>query len=107
MGCIIEFTEPLVRFDFCANQRKQKIWIDALLKYGNLDMTRLASLLDVPVKNLKEVNRFKDTQVSKPKLSSLLNTPTKTLEEVHKGTTFFDQEQAENLGKLFLVCFGD
>jgi len=107
MGCIVEFSEPLVRFDFCANRCKQKIWIDALLKYGNLDMTGLASLLDLPVKTLRKANSFKDNRLGMPKLSSLLDLPDKTLEEVHNGTAFFDREQAENLGKLFLICFGD
>ena len=107
MGCIVEFSEPLVRFDFCANRRKQKIWIDALLKYGNLDMAGLASALDLPVKTLRKVNSFKDNRLGVSKIPSPLDTSTKTLEEVHNGTAFFDREQAENLGKLFLVCFGD
>lgn len=107
MGCIVEFSEPLVRFDFCANRCKQKIWIDAMLKYGSLDMTGLASLLDLPVKNLRKANSFKDNRLGMHKLSSLLDTSTKTLDEVHNGTAFFEQEQADKLGKLFLVCFGD
>ena len=107
MRCIVEFSEPLVRFDFCANRYKQKIWIDAMLKYGKLDMTGLASLLDVSTKNLRKANSFKDERLGMPKLSTLLDTPTKTLEAVHNGTKFLDREQAENLGKLFLVCFAD
>ena len=107
MGCVVEFSEPLIRFDFCTNRHKQKIWIDAMLKYGNLDMTGNASLLDVSIKNLRKLNSFKDDRLDMPQLSLLLDTPSKTLEDIHNGSAFFDREQAENLGKLFLVCFGD
>lgn len=80
MGCIVEFSKPLVRFNFCSKKHKQKIWIDALLRYGTLDMQGLASALNSPVIKLREV---------------------------YHGKQFFDVSEAERLAQLFLILFGD
>ncbi len=79
MGCMIEFRDPLVRFDFCANPAQQKLWIDALLHYSNLDLTGLSTLLEIP---------------------------RRTLTKVHQGEKFLETEQAIKLGQLFLIHFG-
>ena len=80
MGCIVEFSKPQFRFDFCSKKHKQKMWIDALLRYGTLDMHGLASVLNSPVAKLREV---------------------------YQGKQFFDVAEAEELAKLFLILFGD
>ena len=79
MGCIVEFSKT-VRFNFCRKDDKQKIWIDALLRYGQLDLQGLASVIDVPVMILREV---------------------------YKGSGFLDRNKAEELAKLFLILFSD
>ena len=79
MGCIVEFGKT-VRFDFCKKNDKQKIWIDALLRYGHLDLHGLASVIDVPVMILREV---------------------------YKGSGFLDRNKAGELAKLLLILFSD
>lgn len=79
MGCIVEFSKT-VRFNFCRKDDKQKIWIDALLRYGQLDLHALASVIDVPVTILREV---------------------------YKGAAFLDSSKAEELARLFLILFCD
>ena len=78
MGCIVEFSEPLVRFNFCENKGRQKQWIEVLIKYSALDLTSLATLIEVPVQMLKDV---------------------------HQGIKFLTDEAAENLGMYFLLFF--
>lgn len=80
MGCIVEFSEPFVRFHFSQNQYKQKMLIDALLKYSQLDIDALASIIEVS---------------------------TDTLSRVHLGEAFLSSAAAEELGKLFLLLFSD
>ena len=80
MGCIVEFSEPLTRFYFCHNKHMQKMWIDALLKYGVLDINDLASVLDVSLS---------------------------TLQNVYRGNDFFDTTSAEKLAQLFLILFSN
>ncbi|OGV41819.1 MAG: hypothetical protein A3F46_03135 [Legionellales bacterium RIFCSPHIGHO2_12_FULL_42_9] len=79
MGCIVEFGKT-VRFDFCKKNDKQKIWIDAVLRYGMLDLNGLASVIDIPVIILREV---------------------------YKGSCFLDRNKAEELAKLLLILFSD
>lgn len=80
MRCIVEFTEPLVRFEFEPNKHKQKILIDVLLKYSQLDLAALASTLEVSPK---------------------------TLNDVHIGVAFLPDIPSKCLAQLFLILFSD
>lgn len=80
MGCFIEFTEPFTRFDFCRKKYKQQNWIDALLRYGSLDLEQLASVLNIS---------------------------TKTLYGVLDGKEFLNEAEAIELAKLFLILFAE
>ena len=80
MRCIVEFTEPFIRFDFEPNKQKQKILIDVLLKYSQLDLATLASTLEVSLK---------------------------TLSDVHNGIAFLQEVPAKCLAQLFLILFSD
>ncbi len=80
MGCVVEFSNPMMRFKFSSRPCKQKMLVDALLQYGNLDLTDLATVLDLPADALRSI---------------------------YDGTRFLYGKQAENLIKLFLVLFGD
>jgi hypothetical protein len=55
MSCILEFPESSVKIDFCSKGNKQKILIDVLTKYSDMDMNRLALALEVPVKKLRSI----------------------------------------------------
>lgn len=55
MSCTLEFPESSVKIDFCSKGNKQKILIDVLAKYSEMDINQLASVLDVPVKRLHEI----------------------------------------------------
>lgn len=79
MGCIVEFSEPRLRFEFAHDQDKQKTFINALLRYGKLDISDLASVLGVSKR---------------------------TLCAVHDGAQFFDEDKADKLVKFFLMYFG-
>ena len=55
MSCVLEFPESSVKIDFCSKGNKQKILIDVLTKYGDMDINRLASVLEVPTKRLHDI----------------------------------------------------
>lgn len=55
MGCIVEFSDSNIRFEFCTRDHKQKTFIDVLLKYNQMDLPHLASILDIPVTTLRDV----------------------------------------------------
>lgn len=78
MGCIVEFDD--VRFDFIQNKLKQRTWIEALLYFTNLDINKMAAMLELPIE---------------------------LLIKVRQGKMYLEQEAAERLGKLFLVAFSD
>lgn len=80
MGCIVEFTEPFIRFNFSQNQYKQKMLIDAMLTYSQLDVDALASIIEV--------------------------TPD-MVRKAHAGEVFLSKASGEELGKLFLLLFSD
>ena len=79
MGCIIEFSESLMRFEFNSEGNKQKILVDMLLKYGELDIAGLALALEVSINELQAIL---------------------------DGNHFFVGEQANDLSQLFLIFFG-
>jgi hypothetical protein len=79
MSCSLEFPESSVKIDFCSKGKKQRILIDVLTKYGETDISRLASVLGVSVKRLKDV---------------------------YEGDSFLVGEQADSLAQLFLIFFG-
>jgi hypothetical protein len=76
MSCTLEFPESSVKINFCSKGNKQKILIDVLTKYGEMDMNRLASVLEVSVKKLKAICN---------------------------GNGFLVGEQADSLAQLFLM----
>jgi hypothetical protein len=79
MSCALEFPESSIKIDFCSKGNKQKILIDVLTKYGELDMNRLASVLEVSVAKLKDIC---------------------------EGDSFLVGEQADTLAQLFLMFLG-
>ena len=79
MSCILEFPESSVKIDFCSKGNKQKILIDVLTKYDDMDMSRLASVLNVSVKRLRNI---------------------------YDGYGFLIGEQADSLAQLFLIFLG-
>ena len=79
MSCALEFPESSVKIDFCSKGNKQKILIDVLTKYGEMDINRLASVLQVSVNRLKEIC---------------------------EGDSFLVGEPADSLAQLFLIFFG-
>ena len=80
MGCVVEFSKPMIRFNFMQNKLKQKTLIDALLKYSQLRISSIANIIEVPFEKLKNV---------------------------YEGMEFLENEFADNLGKLFLLLFSD
>ena len=61
MGCIVEFSESLLQFEFNSKSNTQKILVDMLLKYGELDISGLALALDASIEELQDIldgNRF-------------------------------------------------
>lgn len=76
---MLEFPESSVRIDFCSKGNKQKILIDVLTKYGEMDLNQLASILAVSVPRLKDV---------------------------YEGESFLVGEQADSLAQLFLMFLG-
>jgi hypothetical protein len=79
MGCSLEFTESLVKIDFCSKGNKQKILIDVLTKHSEMDINELASVLNVSVKRLQDIC---------------------------EGYGFLVGEQADSLAQLFLIFLG-
>jgi len=79
MGCIIEFSESLIQFEFNSHSDKQKILVDVLLKYSDMSIEDLASFLEVSVKKLRDIQT---------------------------GKGLFRGERANDLAQLFLVFFG-
>ena len=79
MSCVLEFPESLVKIEFCSQGNKQKILIDVLTKYSDMDINRLASVLEVPVKRLHDICN---------------------------GVGFLVGEKADSLAQLFLIFLG-
>ena len=79
MGCFVEFSNLLLQFEFDSNGNRQKILVDMLLKYSELDILGLALALDTSVTEL---------------------------ENILDGNYFFIDEQANDLSHLFLIFFG-
>jgi hypothetical protein len=79
MSCTLEFPESSVKIDFCSKGNKQKILIDVLTKYGDMNINKLASVLGVSVKRLNDIC---------------------------DGYGFLIGEQADSLAQLFLMFLG-
>lgn len=79
MGCTVELSQE-IHFNFGKNTYKQKLLIDALLRYSNVDLPWLAQLLDVPVH---------------------------TLRQVHRGLQVLDAQPSTELARFFLLFFGE
>ena len=79
MSCKLEFPESSVKIDFCSKGSKQKILIEVLIKYGDMDINKLASVLEVSVKRLHDIC---------------------------DGYSFLVGEQADSLAQLFLMFLG-
>ncbi len=77
MGCMIEFGETPVRFDFCKNKGFQKLWIDVLIQYY--------------------------TRINYAWLASTLGVSLTTVQEVHKGMQYLDDDSAALLAESFLI----
>lgn len=79
MSCVLEFPESSVKIDFCSKGNKQKILIDVLTKYGEMDIHKLASVLDVSLNKLKDIC---------------------------EGDGFLVGEPADSLAQLFIMFLG-
>jgi hypothetical protein len=79
MSCALEFPESSVKIDFCSEGNKQKILIDVLTKYSEMDINVLASVLEVP--------------------AEILN-------NICEGDSFLVGKKADCLAQLFLIFFG-
>ena len=79
MGCIIEFADTLLKFEFCGQGEKQKILVDILLKYSGININDLTSELGISIKKLHDIR---------------------------KGKYFLVGEQANDLAQVFLIFFG-
>ncbi|MDP1603657.1 MAG: hypothetical protein Q8M03_10380 [Legionella sp.] len=80
MSCALQFSELSVKFEFCSKGNKQKILIDVLTKYSDMDIDRLASVLDVSVNKLLDIC---------------------------DGNSFLFGEKADSLAQLFLMFLGE
>lgn len=80
MNCILEFNDPFIRFKFEPSISKQKVLIEILLNHTKLDRNALASILEI----------------------SLL-----TLNDVQIGAAFLPEIPAKCLAQLFLILFSD
>jgi hypothetical protein len=56
MGCKLEFTELLMQVDFCIKGSKQKVLIDVLTKYSDMDFNKLAYIVGVSVQELYDIS---------------------------------------------------
>lgn len=79
MGCIIEFSESQLQIEFCTEGNKQKILIDVLLKYSEMDINQLAISLGVSESKIQNIYDDKD---------------------------FLVDQQADSLAQIFLRFFG-
>jgi hypothetical protein len=79
MSCTLEFSESSVKIDFCSNENNQKILVDVLTKYSEMDFNKLASVLGVSVSKLKKIC---------------------------EGEGFLIGEKADSLAQLFLMFLG-
>ena len=70
----------MVEFNFQCKTTQQMYLVDALLRYGHLDMPDLSDVLDILVSELYEVRL---------------------------GKRFLYGESAKQLARLFLLCFSD
>lgn len=70
----------MVKYNFECKTNKQRHLIDALLRYGHLDITGLSSVLQVLAAELRDV---------------------------HLGKGYLYGSTAKQLAMLFLICFSD
>jgi len=66
MRSIIEFSKPSIRFEFFCRCDKQKILIEMLLKYSELNLAGLASILNISIGLLQDVYVGADILRGKP-----------------------------------------
>ena len=69
-----------ITYSFECKTHKQKLLLDALLRYSHLDLTGLSSILHVLTSKLRDV---------------------------HRGTDFLENQDAKQLALLFLICFSE
>lgn len=79
MGCTVELANALIRFEFCCEGKKQKILVDILLKYSDMDINELAFALDVSVSKILDICN---------------------------ESSFLMGKQADDLSQLFIIFFG-
>lgn len=80
MKLILENNEASISQLFQCKNHKQKMLIDALLRYSSLTMYNLAGMLEVPVT---------------------------ILQDSWRGEGFLEPKTALTLAGLFLICFSD
>lgn len=79
MSCAFEFPNSTVQVEFHNVKSKQKILIDVLTKHGDIDLNKLAFVLDISTSELKDISN---------------------------GNGFLTGEQADSLAQIFLNFLG-
>lgn len=80
MDNVVSAYEPTINFEFTCRRHKQRALVDVLLNHSQLSITKLASWLEVPLRELQDV---------------------------HSGFRYLSREPAQNLAHLFLILFGE
>lgn len=80
MNYILENNEPVLQVEFKCAKNKQRLWIDTLLKYSNIDI---------------------------PNMAGMLNVSPELLHDVYAGKSFLDNDKSGELGQLVLFLFSD
>jgi len=71
---------PIVHYNFHCRKNRQKMLIDAILKYSTADLAHIAFILKLPTSELRKVTY---------------------------GIHFLSAGYAKELATLFLICFSD
>ena len=80
MSNVLQNNEPIIQIEFKCRRHKQKQLIHALLQCSQLNLERIAIIIDVPFV---------------------------VLANVYRGDSFLDAEQSMKLAQLFIICFDD
>lgn len=78
MAYVVKLDQAPIEITFSISDKKQPMLFDALLKYSELSFADLAFVLNIPIKQL---------------------------ENMHRGSTFLDDENANNLAIAFFTFF--
>lgn len=80
MNCVLEFPKSSIGIDFYRKRNNQKISLDILKIYGNMDIDTIAAALEVPVQRVYDICN---------------------------GDSFLVGNKADNLAQLFLMFLAE